>query len=396
MIDIEVPKLNNNDESYELTEWLVADEATVSPQEPLVVVETSKAQQEIEAPGPGILLAIAAPGSRCCPGDVIGRLFETAEERDRYASLQRDDQAAAADGTGPVLTRGARELAERHGVSHEQLARLGRPVIRASDVEALLATSGSGVTEADGHPLSTHQQAVAATVTESMRTIPAAAVYVVVNVDAALSMAGELRAQEQTLIGLPDFLVRAVALLHSRFPDFFASLRADGRLVPAAAAHVGVTIDTGNGLYVPVLRDAAGLGLTQTADALLDLRLKALRATLRAADFEGANILVAPHDTAGVILATPIVFPEQVCVVSLGGAEERLTLAADGSVLSHRQAIIGVVYDHRVVNGRAAQEFAIALKALLESPEQLADADTDLMARGPAAEDSRLAADGSA
>jgi 2-oxoglutarate dehydrogenase E2 component (dihydrolipoamide succinyltransferase) len=371
MINIEMPKLNNNDESYVLIEWLAANEASVSPGQPLVIVETSKAQQEIEAAGPGILLVTTAPGSPCRPGDVIGRLFETGEERERYLALEGDSRSASTAGDGLVITRGARELAAQHGISDEQLARLGRPVIRMSDIQSLMAASGTP--EQAGQPLSAHQQAVAATVTESMRTIPAAAVYVAVNVDAALSMARELRDRDQGLIGLPELLVRAIALAHSRYPDCYASLRDDGSILPAAAAHIGVTIDAGNGLYVPVLRDAARLDLAQTADALMDFKLRAMRGTLRASDLAGANIMVAPHHADGVLIATPIVFPGQVCVVSLGGEEQRLALAEDSSVISRRQAIVGVVYDHRVLNGRAAQDFAIALKALLEKPEQLAD-----------------------
>jgi len=191
-------------------------------------------------------------------------------------------------------------------------------------------------------------------------------------VDSALAEAERLIDRNGGLPGLPELLVKAVAALHPRHPLFFATLVADGRIRRAPVPNVGVTIDLGRGLHVPVVRDAATLTTAQIAEKLVRFRFKALRGDFKEHELADANILVALHNTGGIVLATPIVFPGQTCAVSLADTQEELALTDNRDVVVRRYVNIGVVYDHRVVNGRDAVEFLRDLKHLLEAPELLA------------------------
>lgn len=373
MIDIELPKLNNNDTSYVLVEWLVDDGAEAEAGQPLVVIETSKAQEEIESPGAGVLHSLVKTGQDCTPGQVIAHVFATPQEREEFL---RTSAARAADpqteqpASGLVVTKGAQALVEEHGLSEEALRAIGRTVIRRADVEALLArTEPTGATE--GTELPQWQRAVGAVVSESMRTIPAAAAYVRADVDQALTLARHVSERGGTPFALPELLVKAVARRHAEQPLFFARLLDDGSVRIPPTADVGVTMDLGKGLFVPVVRDAATLGTERLGELLMDYRVKALRGSFRASELADANIMVALHNTEGLVLATPIVFPGQTCVVSLGGTEERLVLDADGRPVVRRYVHIGLVYDHRVVNGRDAMVFLQSLKQDLEAPAVL-------------------------
>ncbi|MFQ3558872.1 2-oxo acid dehydrogenase subunit E2 [Streptomyces gramineus] len=374
MIDIELPKLNNNDTSYVLVEWLAEDGTEVTAEQPLVVIETSKAQEEIESPGEGVLHGLVKPGQDCRPGQVIAHVFATSEER---AAFLRSSEAAAEKagreepaGSGLLITKDARPLVDEHGLTEEMLRAVGRKVIRRADVEALLARTGPA-DATEGQELPQWQRAVGTVVTESMRTIPAAAAYVRVDVDEALALGREVSERGGATVGLPELLVKAVARRHAGQPLFFARLLDDGSVRIPPTADVGVTMDLGKGLFVPVVRDSAALGTDQLGELLMDYRVKALRGSFRASELADANIMVALHNTDGVVLATPIVFPGQTCVVSLGGTEERLVLDEDGRPVARRHVHIGLVYDHRVVNGRDAMTFLLALKADLESPAVL-------------------------
>jgi 2-oxoglutarate dehydrogenase E2 component (dihydrolipoamide succinyltransferase) len=376
VIDIELPKLNNNDESYILLEWLAETGAQVEPEQPVALIETSKAQAEIESSAAGILHAAVSAGTDCRPGEVIGHIFSSAGEHEQYLASGRGRPVPVGNvpagnvpaAGGLVVTKAARMLADRHGLSDEVLAGLGRTVIREADVEAMLAGRTPAVAERE---LPRRQQAIGAVVTESMRTIPVAAVYAEVDVEAALALPAQCEGPADGFLGLPELLIQAVARQHEHHPLFFATLLADGRVRLAAGPDIGVTVDAGRGLYVPVLRNAATLSLGQTADALMDFRVKALRGTFQSHELAGANIMVALHNSDAITLATPIVFPGQVCAVSLGGTHERLALDGAGAVTVRRQVQIGVVYDHRVVNGRDAVEFVLGLKRALEAPEGL-------------------------
>ncbi|WP_344076373.1 2-oxo acid dehydrogenase subunit E2 [Luedemannella helvata] len=360
MTEIRIPKLNANDAAYTLVEWLVADGSRVAAGDPVVVVETAKATEELESPADGYLRQAAAVGAECPVGAVIGTLSEVAAP------------PAATPPSAPVpayedviITGPAAELMARHGVDRAAVLALGRRLIRTADIEELLA--GGRVVA-----LGRHQEAVAAAVTESHRTIPAAFVAVAVDVDGALALARTLTRAHKRLVGLAELLVKAVAVQLDEHPLCFGSFQSPAAVRVPDAADVGVTIDVGTGLHVPVVRDPAALDWRELAGALMGLRLTAMKGGFAARDLAGAHILVALHNDAAVTVAVPMVFPGQACAVSLGAVQQVIDLDADGSPVRRSTVQIGLAYDHRVVNGRGAVAFLAAVKALLEDPERLA------------------------
>ena len=76
MTELRVPKLNNNDTEYLLVEWLAGDGAEVLKGEPLVIVETSKAAEELVAEADGVLSRMVEAGETCAPGDVVARILD--------------------------------------------------------------------------------------------------------------------------------------------------------------------------------------------------------------------------------------------------------------------------------------------------------------------------------
>lgn len=367
MSDLVVPKLNNNDESYTLVEWLAEDGATVRAGDAVVVIETSKAAADLEVERDGVLHHVVPVLAECTHGDVIARVFGSTEQwQDFLAGQQAEvvDQPPADVVDQPpadvVITNSARQAAERLGVPLERLRELGKKVVKQADVERLAAPR-------DAVALTRAQRAVAAVVTKSHHDVPAALAVVKVHVDAALRRARQLGKQTQTLVGLPELLVTAVAGLRERFPPFFASRVDDRSIRFADAAHVGVTVDVGTGLFVPVIRSADELSPDRIASALMELRERALANGFDARTLSGGNIMVSLHTDQDVVLAAPIVHPGQTCVVCLAGVTHELALDEAGEVASHRVVNISMVYDHRVVNGREAVAFLHALKDELEN-----------------------------
>ncbi|MCG5435281.1 2-oxo acid dehydrogenase subunit E2, partial [Micromonospora foliorum] len=223
------------------------------------------------------------------------------------------------------------------------------------------------------HALSRAQRAVAAVVTESHREVPAALAVIKVRVDAALTMARQLTRTTRTLVGLPELLVKAIGELREEHPLLFAAPGDGSSVRLAESAHVGVTIDVGTGLFIPVVRDVEELTCAEIAETLMDFRSRAGGTGFRAGELAGGTIVVSLHTDPDVVLAGPIVFPGQTCVVAIGGTQDELALDAAGQVVTRRFVNISAVYDHRVVNGREAVAFLQAVKAALESPAQLAD-----------------------
>jgi 2-oxoglutarate dehydrogenase E2 component (dihydrolipoamide succinyltransferase) len=371
--DVVVPKLNNNDTTYTVVEWLFPDGQDVPAGAAVVVVETSKAAEDLACDEGGVLQQLVAVGAECQPGEVIGRLFASERERqqfltERSAAPQPPEQPAPL-----VITDAARDLARRHGIDDERLRALGLSVIKSSDVERIVAAAQpvpAARSDRRTLPIPRGQQAVADVVSESHRTIPAAFTLTKVDADAALAAADEASQRFGQMIGLPELIIKATASLYDQFPAFFATFCGDA-LAVAPAPRVGVTIDVGEGLSIPVLPDVSAMTLGELASALMEIRMKAIRGGFREHDFAGATIVVSLNTDVGIVFATPIVFPGQTCMLSLGATMPELTQTDGGSVRVRMVAYVGVAYDHRAINGRDAARFLQELRKALESPARL-------------------------
>jgi 2-oxoglutarate dehydrogenase E2 component (dihydrolipoamide succinyltransferase) len=410
MTEILVPKLNANDTTYTLVEWIVPAGATVRAGDPVATVETSKAVEELPSPADGVLHQAVAVGAECAPGTALGRLFASEAARDRFLTPD-----AGADAGGPVITEPAlRAMAER-GISVDAVRALGRKVVRVADLAALTPTAAqstaaqstaaqstaaqstavqptavqstpaqsAAVAPLDAGPVRSEpdvpaggrrvelpaaQRAVGAVVADSHRTVPAAFVAVKVPLDAATRHAQTLTRQYRRLVGVPELLISAIGTLLASHPLCFARLVAPGVVHIPDTADVGVTIDVGKGLHVPVLRGVQATPVRDIATRLMAHRMTALRGTFRAGDLTGANIVLALHTDDDVTHAVPVVLPGTSCAVSLAGRQTELFLDADGTVAQRTVVHLGLAYDHRVLNGRDAVGFLRAVSALLQRP----------------------------
>jgi 2-oxoglutarate dehydrogenase E2 component (dihydrolipoamide succinyltransferase) len=381
LAEIRAPRLNSNDEAYILLEWLVADGAWVGADDAVVVLETSKTAEEITAGAEGWLRQLRAAGDECGVGVVLGVVLDSAGSApavDSSAPAADPISARPGDGGRMLVTAPAKALAEELDVDEALLRALGKSVVRQDDVRRLHeqrrtagrtpqpVAAGVGV-EREIHRLPRHQLAVAQVVSRSHATIPQAFTAVEVTVDAALAFAQDARKSLRTLIGLPEILVFALARIQPRFPLFFATPMPDGT-VRLGGVHVGVAIDVGNGLQIPVIADADRRGLKEIGQALLRFRLAAMRRELTQEQLSGGTITVTLHHDDAVLVAVPLVRPGEVCALSLGAVRHRVDLdAATGQVRQARVATLGAAYDHRVVNGRDVVLFLRALRLGIES-----------------------------
>ncbi|MBB4918244.1 2-oxo acid dehydrogenase subunit E2 [Streptosporangium saharense] len=368
MADIRVPKLNNNDSEYLVVAWLVEDGKPVRAGEPVVVLETSKAADELEAEESGYLHHDAALNTWVTPGALLARITEGPQAAPAPAPAPEAAPAGTSAPRDAVITEPARALIAELGITPEQVASLGLGVVRRADVERLAGAvpeqeQPAVPQETNRHVLSRVQRAVARAVTTSHSTIPAAYTVVKFDVGPALARTKDLSRQVRRPVGLAELFVQAVATLHPTFPLFFAAVDGDGARL-SDAPRVGVTFDMGEGLYVPVVRETGTL--RDIADTLMRYRLAAAEGDFRERDLTGANIAVTLHTDADVVLAVPFVFPGTVCALAITSPQPELALGEDGAVTTRTVANIGLAYDHRLINGRDAALFLAALRMELQ------------------------------
>ncbi|MFI9788345.1 2-oxo acid dehydrogenase subunit E2 [Kitasatospora sp. NPDC051984] len=321
-VPVVMPKLNNNDTAYLVLEWHVPDGGYVEEGEPLLDVETSKAVEEITAPASGYLRVLAQTGSELGVAEPLAELFAAPQDEPAPAELpaKEPESAAPADRT---------------------------------------------------YRLDRVQQGTAAVVTRAHREVPAAFAAVEVRVDAALERLRAVSEETDAEVGLPELLVRAVAAARPAFPHLFGTLLDERTVELAERADIAVTVDAGNGLYTPVLRDCAARPLAELADDLMEFRLKAYRGEFTAGELSGGALTVSLNLEPGVLLVRPIVMWPQLCMVSIAGPVRRLVPSDDGPVAAN-VVTLGLAHDHRVVNGRDAVAFLRTVAEGLSDPQQLA------------------------
>ncbi|MFD3581572.1 2-oxo acid dehydrogenase subunit E2 [Streptomyces sp. NPDC058683] len=370
MYEIAVPRLNGNDDSCHLTEWSVPHGGRVDEENPVAVVETSKAAAEIYGDTEGILHHEVPVGVECRVGQTIGYVFSDEQERQEYL-LTRPARSAAepvgsADDRGFTLTAPARRLAAEAGLTEEQLRSLGKRIVREADVEALVQVA----TVKEGIALTPRQRMIARVVSRTHQTVPDAFVAVKVPCDALLDRLRAFNTEHQQTVGLPEAVIKLLAGLKPSFPAFFGHL-VDGEhlTTPGPGAGIGVTIDVGTGLFVPVVRDAETLTIVEITDRLMDFRIKALRDSFHEDDLGGGQLSVSLNTDPDVLMAVPIILAPQVAMVSIASVQTELVLK-EGTVTQRRHFSAGLAYDHRAVNGREAVQFLTAFRTAVEKPQE--------------------------
>ena len=167
------------------------------------------------------------------------------------------------------------------------------------------------------------------------------------------------------------FHIAALARTLAAFPLFNASLSADGtQLVRKHYVHIGIAVETGYGLAVPVLRDADSKGLVALAGEIGDLASRARARKIRPEETGGASMSITSLGGMGGIGFTPVVNPPELAI--LGISRVRTAPQWNGERFVPALMLpLDLSYDHRVINGMDAARFMTHYKELLSEPQRL-------------------------
>lgn len=170
---------------------------------------------------------------------------------------------------------------------------------------------------------------------------------------------------------LVPFVLKAVAAALRAFPDFNASLDTDGAtLILKKYVHVGVAVDTPEGLVVPVLRDVDQKSLWDLAAELFDVSARARTGTLDLGAFSGGCFSVSSLGGIGGTAFTPLVNPPEVAVLGISRAQTKPVWR--GSEFAPRLMLpLCLSYDHRVIDGAAGARFIGHISNLLGDVQKL-------------------------
>lgn len=356
-----LPDLGEGLQEAEIVEWRVAPGDEVAADQIIVAVETDKAIVEVPAPhsgrieklfgNAGDVVHVGAPlvgfeGETEDTGTVVGELASVAHQG------AEPRVATAAVRATPAV----RALARKLNVNLEAIQPSGPSgTVTVTDVERAAKSPAPGGTEEVLHGMRR-------TMARNMALAHAEVASVTVVDDADIERwAGS---------GSPmPRLVRAIVAACRAEPGLNAwyDAKTSSRRI-LEAVHVGLAVDTPEGLLVPVLRDCHRRDATTLGDAISSLVRDARERRLPPDALRGATISLSNYGAIAGRYASPIVVPPMVAIVGAGRLERRPVVAADGRLVAHHTLPVSLTFDHRAVTGGEAGRFLNAILHDLSNP----------------------------
>jgi 2-oxoisovalerate dehydrogenase E2 component (dihydrolipoyl transacylase) len=389
-----LPDLGEGLTDAQLVAWRVEEGAQVEVNAPLCDVETAKAVVVIPSPWAGTIKKLhARPGESVAVGDALvtitaaegapaevtpGTLVGYGPGAGPESGIRRRARTPTASADSSADVRAApfvRQLAKEKGVDLAEVTGTGPGGrITRSDVEAAsgapsAASAPAGPTATDGErriSVVGIRKAIARQMVRSVSTIPQFTEFAVFDATNLMAARERRKSSGHSITPLPYFIealvkaVRAYPLMNSSWDD------ARDEIVVKQPIHLGIAVNTSQGLLVPVLRDASKLDLDAIAEQSATLIDGARSGTLPPGQMSGGTITITNVGASGPVeTGTPIINPPECCVVAFGAIKPR-AMVVDGQVVARSGAWISISVDHRIVDGAMATEFLTALVSELE------------------------------
>ncbi|MBU6498401.1 MAG: 2-oxo acid dehydrogenase subunit E2 [Rhodospirillales bacterium] len=351
-----LPDLGEGLQDAEIVAWHVAEGDHVVADQPLLSVETDKAVVEIPSPRAGrIARLLAAEHARVAIGAPLvafgeGGEHDTGTVVGELAEAQPSPAAQPSAPARPRASPAVRAMAAARGLDLSALTGSGpEGEITRQDVAA------AGEAPAGAEPLRGMRRAMALRMAEAGRTVVPATVTDEADIDA-------WPADAPMTARLVAALVAGCAAepaLNAAYDSAALARRVN------AAVHVGLAVDTGDGLIVPVLRDAGARSVADLAAAVSALAEAARARQLAPAALRDATITLSNFGSLGGLFAALVVVPPQVAILGAGRVRTCVAAAAGGFV-ARRMLPLSLTFDHRAVSGGEAARFLNAVKTALE------------------------------
>jgi 2-oxoglutarate dehydrogenase E2 component (dihydrolipoamide succinyltransferase) len=170
-------------------------------------------------------------------------------------------------------------------------------------------------------------------------------------------------------LGFMSFFVKAVIAALKKFPIINASVD-DTDIIYHEYYDIGVAVSTERGLMVPIVRDADGKSFADVEKEIGQYAKKAREGTISIEDLTGGTFTITNGGVFGSLLSTPIVNAPQSAILGMHKTQDR-PMVVNGQIAIRPMMYLAVTYDHRIIDGREAVQFLVAVKDGLEDPGRM-------------------------
>lgn len=403
-IEIKAPTFPESVADGTVATWHKKPGEAVKRDELIVDIETDKVVIEVLAEADGVLAEIIKnEGDTVLSNELLGKLNEggaaapaaPAAAAPAAAPAAQAAAPAAAGGDDAILSPAARKLAEEAGIDPNSIAGTGKggrvtkeDVVAAVEAkknapaapakpaapaaEAPIFAAGDRVEKRV--PMTRLRAKVAERLVEAQSAMAMLTTFNEVNMKPIMDLRSKYKdlfekKHNGVRLGFMSFFVKAATEALKRFPGVNASI--DGNdIVYHGYQDIGVAVSSDRGLVVPVLRNAEFMSLAEIEGGIANFGKKAKEGKLTIEDMTGGTFTISNGGVFGSLLSTPIVNPPQTTILGMHKIQER-PMAVNGQVVILPMMYLALSYDHRLIDGKEAVSFLVAIKDLLEDPARL-------------------------
>lgn len=409
-IEIKAPAFPESVADGEVAAWHKSEGESVSRDELIVEIETDKVVLEVVAPADGTISKIHVQQGETVQSEQLlatlekGKVEKTpaTEKTAPETKSQADDGASAMDLLGPA----ARQLVEKHKLDPSVIKGSGKGgrILKEDILAYMKSQDAAPKTEsvaaaeppseksddmAAGEPVKlgpsserverrvpmTRMRAkIAERLLDASHQTAMLSTFNEVNMAPVMALRSKYKEQFEkthngTRLGFMGFFVKAACEALKRFPAVNASI--DGNdIVYHGYQDIGVAVSTKGGLVVPVMRDADFMSLADVEAAIRDMGQRAKDNKLTIEDMTGGTFTVTNGGVFGSLLSTPILNPPQTGILGMHKIQDR-PMAVNGEVVILPMMYLALTYDHRLIDGKTAVQFLVAIKDLIEDPARI-------------------------
>ena len=402
-IEIKAPAFPESVAEGTISTWHKRPGDSVKRDELIVDIETDKVVLEVVAPSAGqVSKVLKDDGDTVLSSEVIGEFVagDGADEPAAAASEEPAEESVESESADLKASPAARKMIEEHSLDGATIKGTGKGgLITKEDVQAHVSGASAEAApapqpasapapapvaapiapSADGRiekrvPMSRLRQTIAKRLVEAQQTAAMLTTYNEVNMQPVMELRSRYKADfEKThngvRLGFMSFFVKAAVEALKRFPAVNASI--DGtEMVYHGYQDIGVAVSSDKGLVVPVLRSAETMSLADIEGTIAEYGEKARSGKLSIEEMTGGTFTISNGGVFGSLMSTPILNPPQTAILGMHKIQER-PMAVNGEVQVLPMMYLALSYDHRMIDGREAVQFLVAIKDLLEDPARI-------------------------
>ncbi|NBB91581.1 MAG: 2-oxoglutarate dehydrogenase complex dihydrolipoyllysine-residue succinyltransferase [Gammaproteobacteria bacterium] len=404
-VEVKVPNLPESVSDATVAKWHKKPGDAIERDENLVDLETDKVVLEVPAPADGVLEDISAEeGETVTEGQVLGLMKEgeapsksgdedsESEDESEDTEASGDDSAkSGSDENGKSrrsddgksgrskdaekdLPPSARRMVAENDLDASQIEGTGRGGrITKGDVASHMAGGATGPRPEERVKMSRLRSRIAERMKEAQNTAAILTSFNEVDLKAVMDIRSRYKEDFQKKhgikLGFMSFFVKAACEALQKHPVVNASVDGD-EIIYHGYQDVGIAVSTDRGLLVPVLRDAHRMGLAEIEQGIAEYAEKARKGTIQLEDLQGGTFTITNGGVFGSLLSTPLLNMPQSAILGMHTIKER-PVAIDGEIVIRPMMYIALSYDHRIIDGKDAVQFLVAIKEALEDPARM-------------------------